>query len=261
MDAFSRTALLLGQPAIERLHASRVAVFGLGGVGSYAVEALARAGVGHLLLVDHDRISISNLNRQLFALHSTLGRLKTEVAAERVRDINPRAKVETRALFYLPETAGDIEFAGCDHVVDAIDTVSAKVTLAVRAAEAGVPVVSCMGAGNKLDPMRLEVADLFATSVCPLCKVMRREMKARGVRALRVVYSREPPRAAAGEEETAQTGRRAPVGSVPCVPAVAGLLLAAEVIRSLTGAGGAEEAKTKGRARVPNESPRHTEGV
>ncbi len=261
MDAFSRTALLLGQPAIKRLHASRVAVFGLGGVGSYVVEALARAGVGRFLLVDHDRISVSNLNRQILALHSTLGRLKTEVAAERVRDINPRAEVETRALFYLPETADAIDLAACDYVVDAVDTVSAKVTLAVCAAEAGVPIVSCMGAGNKLDPMRFEVADLFATSVCPLCKVMRREMKARGIRALRVVYSREPPLLPASGEDAAYAECRRPTGSVPSVPAAAGLLLAAEVIRSLTDAGDLERMKRKGRACAPGESPQHTEGI
>lgn len=220
----TRTEQLLGADAVERLRASRVALFGLGGVGSFTAEALARAGVGHLLLVDGDRVAPSNLNRQLVALHSTLGRPKAEVMAARIRDISPAIHVDARHAFYLPENADEFDLVGFDYVIDAVDTVAAKVELAVRARAAGVPLVSCMGAGNKLDPARFEVADLFATSVCPLCKAMRKALKARGVTALTVVYSRETPAVACR-----------PPGSVSFVPAVAGLILAGVVIRALAG--------------------------
>ncbi len=244
---FARAELLLGPEALERLGRCRVAIFGIGGVGSFTVEALARTGVGRLALVDPDRVQPSNLNRQLLALHSTLGRLKVDVMAERVRDINPVAEVEVYPLFYLPENAGTFELARFDYIVDAVDTVSAKVELAVRAQAARVPLISCMGAGNKLDPARFEVADLGDTAVCPLCKVMRRELRRRGVERLKVVYSREPPlrpeAPAAGsgegdgqEEPGARAGRRNPPGSVAFVPSTAGLLLAAEVVRDLLGA-------------------------
>lgn len=222
----TRTEQLLGADAVERLRTSRVALFGLGGVGSFTAEALARAGVGHLLLVDGDNVASSNLNRQLVALHSTLGQPKADVMAARIRDISPAVRVDARRAFYLPESADDFDLAGFDYVIDAVDTVAAKVELAVRACAVGVPLVSCMGAGNKLDPARFEVADLFATSVCPLCKAMRKALKARGVTALTVVYSRETPAVACR-----------PPGSVSFVPAVAGLILAGVVIRALAAGG------------------------
>ncbi len=231
---FSRSELLLGKQALETLRRSRVAVFGIGGVGSFAAEALARTGVGHFTLVDNDRVCLTNINRQLLALHSTVGRPKVEVMAERIRDINPAAVVETAQTFYLPENADSFDLARYDYVIDAVDTVSAKVELAVRARQAGVPLISCMGAGNKLDPTRFEVADLFATSVCPLCKVMRKELKRRGLDSLRVVYSREEPLTPAAPPDAA--GRRRTPGSVAFVPSAAGLILAAEVVRDLIAA-------------------------
>ena len=247
MDQFSRTELLLGKTALATLRKSRVAVFGLGGVGAYTVEALARSGIGHFLLVDDDLVCLTNLNRQLIALHSTLGRPKVEVMAERVRDINPKAVAETRKTFYLPENADTFDLARCDYIVDAVDTVSAKVELAVRAAQAGIPLISCMGAGNKLDATRFEVADIADTSVCPLCKVMRKELKRRGLTALKVVYSKEAPTLPVetealscrthcvcpkGSPRTCTVRRRIP-GSVAFVPPVAGLILAGEVVRDL----------------------------
>lgn len=232
-DAFSRERMLLGEEAVERLQKSHVIVFGLGGVGSFAVEALARAGVGELTLVDHDTVSLTNLNRQLYALHSTMGRWKAEVACERVRDINPGCRVHVIPEFYLPEHAERFWGARYDYIVDAIDTVSAKIDLACRAQELGIPIVASMGTGNKLDPSRFEVADIYDTQVCPLCRVMRRELKKRDVKKLKVVYSREEPRkpAPCGEE----TGKRAVPGSISFVPPAAGLLLAGEVIRALSG--------------------------
>ena len=251
MDQFSRTELLLGKPALDTLRRSRVAVFGIGGVGSFTVEALARAGVGRFLLVDDDLVCLTNLNRQLIALHSTVGRPKVEVMAERVRDINPDAEVETFKTFYLPENADTFDLSRCDYIVDAVDTVSAKVELAVRAGQAGIPIISCMGAGNKLDPTRFEVADLFETSVCPLCKVMRKEVKRRGVERLKVVYSKEEPLVPVeteaiscrhhcvcpkGATRTCTVRHRVP-GSVSFVPSVAGLIIAGEVIRGLIASG------------------------
>ncbi len=229
-EAWSRTELLLGQEAVERLAKARVAVFGIGGVGSYAAEALARSGVGSLDLIDSDRVAASNLNRQIIALHSTLGRYKTEVMRERILDINPHACVRIYNCFYLPETAELFDFSVYDYVVDAIDTVTGKIELVMQAREAGTPVISSMGAGNKLDPSAFEVADIYATSVCPLARVMRRELKARGVKSLKVVYSREKAR------KPQENGERVP-GSVAFVPAAAGLVLAGEVVRDLTGTG------------------------
>ena len=229
MDAFSRTECLLGGGALETLRRSRVAVFGIGGVGSFAVEALARVGVGHFVLVDGDLVCLTNLNRQLIALHSTIGLPKVDVMAGRVRDINPDAEVETFKTFYLPENADRFDLSRCDYIVDAVDTVAAKAELAARARQAGVPVISCMGAGNKLDPTRFEVADIADTSVCPLCKVMRKELKKRGLTSLKVVYSKEPPVKPA---EAGADRRRIP-GSVSFVPSVAGLILAGEVVRDL----------------------------
>ncbi|MBQ3069040.1 MAG: tRNA threonylcarbamoyladenosine dehydratase [Clostridia bacterium] len=225
-EQFEREAMLIGEDGVARLQAASVAVFGVGGVGSFTVEALARAGVGRLLLVDNDTVSVTNLNRQLIALHSTVGRLKAEVAAERVRDINPDCAVEVRAMFYTPDTADTLDLSSYDYIVDAVDTVSAKLELIVRAKALGIPVISCMGAGNKRDATRFEVADVFDTSVCPLARVMRRELRARGVTACKVVYSKEEPVKAAD-------GSRLP-GSLSYVPSVAGLIAAGEVIRDLT---------------------------
>ncbi len=221
-----RTAMLIGEDALEHLRHASVAVFGVGGVGSFVVEALARAGVGRLLLCDNDTVSVTNLNRQLIALHSTVGALKVDVAASRVRDISPECDVETRALFYAPDTADDIDLSGYDYIVDAVDSVPAKIELIVRANRLGIPIISCMGAGNKLDPTKFEVADIQKTSVCPLARVMRRELRLRGVEACKVVYSKEEP------VKPPEGGRRCPA-SISFVPSAAGLILAGEVIRDL----------------------------
>lgn len=227
---FSRTALLIGEEGVEKLKNSRVAVFGVGGVGGYVVEALARSGVGALELIDKDTVSTSNINRQIIALHSTIGRLKTEVMAERVKDINPACKVSVRNLFYLPETAEAFDFSSYDYVVDAIDTVSGKLALVEQAKKANVPVISSMGAGNKLDATAFEVADITKTSVCPLARVMRRELKKRGVEHLKVVYSKEEPLPSALTDE--ESGKPIPA-SIAFVPSVVGLIIAGEVIKDL----------------------------
>ena len=227
---FSRTALLIGKEGVEKLKNSRVAVFGVGGVGGYVVEALARSGVGALELIDKDTVSTSNINRQIIALHSTVGRLKTEVMAERVKDINPDCKVSVRNLFYLPETAEEFDFSSYDYVVDAIDTVSGKIALIEQAKKANVPVISSMGAGNKLDATTFEVADITKTSVCPLARVMRRELKKRGIEHLKVVYSKEEPLPSALIDE--ESGKAIP-GSIAFVPSVVGLIIAGEVIKDL----------------------------
>lgn len=227
-ERFARTELLLGAEAMRRLKDARVAVFGIGGVGGHAAEALARSGVGTLDLIDNDRVSESNLNRQIVALQSTVGRYKTEVMRERILDINPEAEVRVHNCFYLPETAGEFDFSSYDYVVDAIDTVTGKLGLVMEAQKAGTPVISSMGAGNKLDPAAFKVADIYETSVCPLARVMRRECKSRGIGSLKVVYSEERARQPADKE------RRVP-GSTAFVPAVAGLILAGEVVKDLTG--------------------------
>lgn len=227
---FSRTAILIGEGNLQKLKKSRVAVFGVGGVGGYVVEALARSGVGALDLIDKDVVSESNINRQIIALHSTVGRLKTEVAAERARDINPEICVRTHNLFYLPETAEQFDFSQFDYVVDAIDTVSGKIALIEQANAAQTPVISSMGAGNKLDPTKFEVADISKTSVCPLARVMRRELKKRGVERLKVVYSKEEPLPSSLKDE--ESGKNIP-GSVAFVPSVVGLIIAGEVIKDL----------------------------
>ncbi len=236
-EQFVRTALLLGEEGVERLMRARVAVFGIGGVGGFAVEALARAGIGAFLLVDSDRVSVSNINRQIIADWNSVGRYKTEAMRDRIAAINPKARVETRECFFLPENAETFDFSSFDYVVDAVDTVSAKIEIIVRAKAAGVPVISCMGAGNKLDPARFEVADLSETSVCPLARVMRRELKKRGVAGCRAVYSREEARTPLpgllSEEEAGS--RRSVPGSVSFVPSAAGLVAAGEVIRDLAG--------------------------
>ena len=229
---FARTALLLGEDGVERLRRSRVAVFGVGGVGGYVVEALARSGVGTLELIDNDTVSVTNLNRQIIALHSTLGQYKVDVAAARVKDICPDTVVHAHRCFYMPETAGNFDFTQYDYVVDAIDTVTGKLELVQRAQEAGVPVICSMGAGNKLDASGFKVADIYKTSGCPLARVMRLECRKRGIRHLKVVYSEETPLRPASAGETAPPGKTIP-GSVAFVPAAAGLVLAGEVVRDL----------------------------
>lgn len=230
---FSRTELLLGAGSTQILNKAAVAVFGLGGVGGYVVEALARAGVGRLDLVDNDVISESNLNRQIFALHSTLGMKKTEAAAARVRDINPACDVRVYNTFYLPETRSLFDFSRYACVVDAVDTVTAKLDIICACKEAGVPVISAMGAGNKLDASAFEAADIFSTSVCPLAKVMRAELKKRGVGSLKVVYSRETPASQLPSAVSPPASRRSVPGSVPFVPPVAGMIIAGEVVKEL----------------------------
>ena len=227
---FSRTALLLGDEAIEKLKNSRVAVFGVGGVGGYVVEALARSAVGTLDLIDKDTVSLSNINRQIIALHSTVGQLKTEVAAARARDINPDITVHTHNVFYLPETAQDFDFSAYDYVVDAIDTVSGKIALVEQAKANNTPIISSMGAGNKLDATAFEVADITKTSVCPLARVMRRELKKRGIEHLKVVYSKEEPLSSTLTDD--ESGKAIP-GSIAFVPSVVGLIIAGEVIKDL----------------------------
>lgn len=222
--------MLLGNGGVEKLKKARVAVFGIGGVGGYVVEALARSGVGALDLIDKDVVSISNINRQIIALHSTVGKPKTEVMAERIKDINPDIEVYTHNVFYLPETADQFDFSKYDYVVDAIDTVAGKLALIEQAKGANVLVISSMGAGNKLDPTAFEVADIAKTSVCPLARVMRRELKKRGIEHVKVVYSKEEPLPTSETDE--ETGK-AVAGSVAFVPSVVGLIIASEVIKDL----------------------------
>ena len=226
-----RTEMLLGAEGLRRLRRAKVAVFGLGGVGGHAAETLARCGVGSLLLVDRDSVSVSNLNRQIFAVSSTVGMPKVEAAARRLLDIAPDLELELRCESYLPDTADSFDLAGFDYVIDAVDTVTAKLELAVRAAAAGTPIISCMGTGNKLDPTAFEVADISRTSVCPLARVMRRELKRRGIEHLKVVYSREKPLEPLCPGGEPEPGRRAVPGSVAFVPAAAGLILAGEVVK------------------------------
>jgi len=230
-DIFARTELLLGAENMRRLKAVRVAIFGLGGVGGYVAEGLVRSGIGTLDLIDKDVVSLSNLNRQIIALQSTVGQPKVEAAKRRLLDINPDAEVNIYQTFYLPETAGQFDFRKYDYIVDAIDTVTGKLALVEQAAAAGTPIISSMGAGNKLDPSAFEVADIYETSVCPLARVMRRELKKRGIDHLKVVYSREPPITFADTDAMGGKGRTP--GSVAFVPSVAGLMIAGEVIRDL----------------------------
>lgn len=234
-EEFIRTEMLFGSEAMERLAAARVAVFGIGGVGGHVVEALARSGVGALDLIDNDKVAKSNINRQIIAAHSTIGEYKTEAAAKRIRDIAPDCVVRTYNTFFMPDTAGEFDFTQYAYVVDAIDTVTGKIEIIMRAKAAGVPVISSMGAGNKVDPTAFEVADIYKTSVCPLARVMRREMKKRGVRSLKVVYSKEE--ALTPIEGLCNDGgaRRSVPGSNAFVPSVAGLIIAGEVIKDITG--------------------------
>lgn len=237
MDEFSRTRRLIGQDAMDRLKNARVAVFGIGGVGGYVAEALARSGVGKMVLIDNDTVSLTNLNRQIIALHSTIGRYKTEVMRERILDINPDAEVEIHNCFFLPENADEFDFCDYDYVVDAVDTVTAKIEIIIRSKAAGVPVISAMGAGNKLDAAKFEVTDIYKTTVCPLAKVMRKELRARGIDSLKVLYSTEQtikPLESTDEEPAETMGNRRSVpGSISYVPSVAGMLLAGEVIRDI----------------------------
>ena len=236
MDAFTRTRLLLGDSAMEKLKNARVAVFGLGGVGGYVVEALARSGVGALDLIDHDTVSLTNINRQLLALHSTVGMSKAEAAKRRVLDINPEARVVAHEKFYGPDTADGFDFAQYDYIVDAIDTVTAKLALIARAKEAGKPILCCLGTGNKLDPTKFQITDISKTSVCPLARVMRKECAKRGYKGVKVLFSTEEPLEPLGQSaEEMPEGRRALPGSVSFVPSAAGLIIAGEVIRDLVG--------------------------
>ncbi len=230
LNQFSRTELLIGSENIERLKRARVAVFGIGGVGGYTVEALVRSGIGTLDLIDNDTVALTNINRQIYATTKTVGQYKVDVARERIEEINPAAVVNTYKTFYLPETAGAFDFTQYDYVVDAIDTVTGKIGLALQAKEAGVPIISSMGAGNKMNPAAFEVADIYQTSVCPLAKVMRRELRKRGIEHMKVVYSKETVMTPGESEET---GRRQTPGSMAFVPSVAGLIIAGEVVRDL----------------------------
>ena len=233
-EQFLRTAMLLGAEALEKLRNARVAVFGLGGVGGYTVEALARAGIGQLDLIDNDTISLSNVNRQILATHSTVGMDKTEAARRRVLDINPACVVRTHKVFYTPETAGQFDFSEYDYIVDAIDTVTGKLALVERANAVGTPIICCMGTGNKLDASAFQVADISKTSMCPLARIMRKELGKRGIKHLKVVYSQEEALTPTGwEEEAAAIGKRQIPGSVSFVPGTAGLILAGEVIKDL----------------------------
>ena len=245
LNQFSRTELLLGKSSMERLSKCRVAVFGIGGVGGYVCEALARSGIGVFDLIDDDKVCLTNINRQIIATSKTVGRYKTDVMRERILDINPDAVVNTYQCFFLPENASDFPFDKYDYVVDAIDTVTAKIELVMQCQKAGVPIISSMGAGNKLDPTKFRVADIFKTQMDPLAKVMRRELKKRGVKKLKVVYSEEEPvipvedmteSMADCESERPGTKRRSIPGSTAFVPSVAGLIIAGEVIKDLTGA-------------------------
>ena len=249
LNQFSRTELLIGKEALERLSKAHVAVFGIGGVGGYVVEALVRSGIGAYDLIDDDKVCLTNLNRQIIATRDTIGRHKVEVMRERILSINPDAEVTTHRCFYLPENARDFDFSSYDYVVDAVDTVTAKLEIMMRAKESNIPVISCMGVGNKLNPTQLEIADIYKTSVCPLAKVMRRELRKRGVDKLKVLYSKEEPITPLDDsEDTCRehcvcppgttrkcTQRRAIPGSISFVPSAAGLIIASEVVKDLAG--------------------------
>ena len=241
-DIFSRTQLIFGEEAMEILANSRVAVFGVGGVGGYTVEALARSGVGAIDLIDDDKVCVTNINRQIIALGSTVGMYKVDAAEKRIHDINPECRVTCHKMFYMPETADKLDFSQYDYVVDAIDTVTGKIEIIMQAKAAGVPVISSMGAGNKVDPTAFEVADIYKTSVCPLARVMRYQLKRRGVKKLKVVYSKEQPivpQGKAAEDGSGNTdmrtgaARRSTPGSNAFVPSVAGLIIGGEVIKDL----------------------------
>lgn len=249
LNQFSRTELLLGKAAMDRLSSSRVAVFGIGGVGGYTVEALVRSGIGAVDLIDDDKVCLTNINRQIYATRKTVGKYKVDVAAERIAEINPDVKVVAHKIFYTPETSGQFDFSQYDYIVDAIDTVSGKLELVLKAQESGTPIISSMGTGNKLDPTAFIVDDIYNTSVCPLARVMRYELRRRGIKKLKVVYSKEKPMTPIDDmaiscrtncicpPDTAQkcTRRRQVPGSTAFVPSVAGLVIAGEIIKDLTG--------------------------
>ena len=228
-EQFSRTELIFGQQALEKLKNAHIAVFGIGGVGGYVVEALARSGVGALDLIDNDVVALSNLNRQIIALHSSVGKYKVDVMAERIKDINPACKVSVYKTFYLPETSGLFDLTKYDYVVDAIDTVAGKIGLIVEADKAKTPIISAMGAGNKINPTAFEVSDIYKTSVCPLAHVMRKELKKRGIKKLKVVYSKEQPI----KPQNAENTRKRTPGSTSFVPPVVGLIIASEIIKHI----------------------------
>lgn len=236
-DRFLRTQMLLGKEAMEKLENSRVAVFGIGGVGGYVCEALVRSGVGKFELIDSDKVDITNINRQIIATTKTIGMYKTDVMKERMLDINPDAEITVRNCFFLPDNSNEFPFENYDYIVDAVDTVSAKIGLVIEAQKKNIPIISCMGAGNKLDGSQFKVSDIFKTKMCPLAKVMRTELKKRGVKKLKVVYSEEKPlKPIAGvlqDNENKDTARRAVPGSVAFVPSVAGLIIAGEVVKDL----------------------------
>ena len=229
-NQFTRTEKLIGKENVEKLHTKKVAIFGLGGVGSFVMEGLARAGIGNFILVDKDKIDITNLNRQIIATHKTIGKPKVEVAKNRILEINPNARVEIFQEFFMPETQGILDDT-IDYIVDCVDTVTAKIELVVRANEMDIPIISSMGTGNKLDPTKFEIADIYKTSVCPLAKVMRKKLKNRGIKKLKVIYSKEKPIAINNSNET--NSKKITPGSVSFVPSVAGLIIAGEVIKDI----------------------------
>lgn len=252
LDRFSRTQLVFGKEAMDRLKGSRVAVFGVGGVGGYTVEALARSGVGAIDIIDDDKVCLTNINRQIIATGKTVGKYKVDVAKERIEEINPDCKVTAFKTFYMPETANRFDFTQYDYVVDAIDTVTGKIALIENAKKAGTPIISSMGAGNKVDPTAFEVADIYKTSVCPLARVMRYELKRRGIKKLKVVYSKEKPIPPIADEDPngengclskadKVPGKRQVPGSTAFVPSVAGLIIAGEVIKDIIGYKAADE--------------------
>lgn len=227
IEQFSRTELLIGKEKLEKLKKSKIAIFGIGGVGSYVVEGLARAGIGKFILVDNDKVSLSNINRQIIATHKTVGKSKVQVSKERILDINPNAEVEIYEEFFMPESEGILDET-VDYIVDAIDTVTAKIELVIRADKLNIPIISSMGTGNKLDPTKFEVSDIYKTSVCPLAKVMRKELKLRKIKKLKVVYSKEEPIKVPQKEEKKQSP-----ASISFVPSVAGLIIAGEIVKDL----------------------------
>ncbi len=232
-NQFSRTELLYGSEVMKKLQTMRVAVFGIGGVGGFTAEALVRSGVGAIDIIDNDTVSLTNLNRQIIALHSTIGRYKTEVAKERFLDINPNLKINAYNIFYMPETADQFDFSQYDYIVDAIDSVKGKIELAVQADKTNTPIISSMGAGNKIHPEMFEIADIYKTSVCPLARVMRYELRKRGVKKLKVVYSKEEPITPLASEEECHSRRSIP-GSTAFSPSVAGLIIASEIINEVS---------------------------
>lgn len=226
LNQFSRTELVIGKEGVEKLNNAKVAIFGLGGVGSFVLEGLVRAGIGNFVLIDDDKICLTNLNRQILATRKTVGQAKVEVAKQRILDINPNANVEIHQEFFMPETEGILDNS-IDYIVDCIDTVTAKIELVMRAEKLNIPIISCMGTGNKLDPTRFEVTDIYKTSICPLAKVMRKELRNRGIKKLKVVYSKEEP------VKLNETEKKKVPGSISFVPSVAGLIIAGEVVKAI----------------------------